>query len=169
MLFFTMLASVGVCRPPPDATQYGRLSLALDLAFRLTPGWHCWSDLAKAKAENVLLLKLVASKDKLVQLLQMELDNTTLELVQAVARKSAVICNRVLLETGLRSRSYDPRLTFPVRYDIFKSQEVLAEDGQLSITAQPILQEIPQQYQVKPTDIKKEMKGLDEQISMPFH
>ena len=110
----------------------------------------------------------MASKDKLVQLLQMELDNMTLELVQPVPRKSAVICNGVL-DTSFRSGPYDPRLPCTVRYDMFKSSEVLAEDGNLSTSVRRILQQIPQQSHVKPTDTKKEMKGLDEQISMPFH
>ena len=135
------------------------------------------SDLEKVKAEKVLLLdlvettkELVASKNKHVELLQMNLDLTTRDLVQAVARKSAVICNRVLLDTGLRGGPYDPRQPFTVRYDLFKSQEVLAEDGrQLSDAALLILKEIPQEYQVKPTDIKKEMEGLAHQISKPFH
>ena len=116
-------------------------------------------------SKDELVASLVASKDKL----QVQLDNTALELVQTVARKNAGICNRVLLDTGLRSGPYDPKQPFTVRYDMFKSQEVLTKDGKLSIAAQLFLKEIPQQYQVKPTDLKKEMEGLAHQISKPFH
>ena len=46
---------------------------------------------------------------------------------------------------------------------------MLGEDGLLTIVADRIMQKIPGRYQVKATDVNKELDGLPRQSSKTFH
>ena len=127
-------------------------------------------------AENKLLRELVDSKqavvektEALVKKMEEQQDSTARELLHTVARHRAVIVHRVLLDSCLRGGCYDAKQTFTQRYQQFITGEVLGEDGRFTIVADRIMQEIPGRYQVKATNIKKELDGLPHQSSKPFH
>ena len=58
--------------------------------------------------------------------------------------------------------------TFTQRYKQFRTRELLGEDGLFTIVADRIMQQIPGRYQVKATDVNKELDGLPRQSSKPF-
>ena len=128
-------------------------------------------------AENKLLRELVDSKQAVVDSKQAvvekteeQQDSTARELLHTVARHRAVIVHRVLLDSCLRGGcSYDAKQTFTQRYQQFRTREVLGEDGLFTIVADCIMQEILGRYQVKATDVNKELDGLPRQSSKPFH
>ena len=128
-------------------------------------------------AENKLLRELVDSKQAVIEKMEALLkkmeeqqDSTARELLHTVARHHAVIVDRVLLDSCLRGgRAYDAKQTFTQRYRQFVTNEVLDEDGRFTVVADRIMQQIPDRYQVKATDIKKELDGLPHQSFRPFH
>ena len=130
-----------------------------------------------AAAEKNLLRELVDSKQDVIEKMEALLkkteeqqDSTARELLQTVARHRAVIVNRVLLDSCLRgNRVYDAKQTFTQRYRQFVTTEVMGEDGRFTLVADRIMKKIPDRYQVKGSDIKKELDGLPHHYSKPFH
>lgn len=95
----------------------------------------------------------VKSKDELVEQLKTQLDDLAVQSAQAIAKGTALLRNRVIIDTGLR-KTFDMKESFSFRYEQFLQRTVFNDSGQLSIAARSIFSEIPLEYQVKEADLK---------------
>lgn len=114
--------------------------------------------------------KLVEAKDKLVERLETQLDDLALQSAQVIAQRTAILCNRVIIDTGLR-KAFNATQPFSHCYEQFLRRNVFSQDdsGQLSIAARSVLSEIPSEFQVKEVDLRKELTSFGHQLSKPFH
>ena len=111
--------------------------------------------------------KRLEDKENLIALVKEQLHETEMKAAHSLARSTAVLCDRVVLDTGLR-RKYDPKMTFSGRYHLFLEEEVLCGDKPaLSETARGVLHQVPKE--VKEGEVVKELQGLAHSVPKPLH
>ncbi|CAE7661423.1 unnamed protein product [Symbiodinium necroappetens] len=130
------------------------------------------NELALAAAAKDNELALVA-KD--IEMLKLQLDTTEKDGLQAASRYAAILCNRFLVETGLRK--FGPKLTLTNSYDQFSRQYILSTSSKapsLTPAADMKLQELQQVTGTSGTSVDrrhvtKELQILVHQLSRETH
>ena len=117
--------------------------------------------------ERALLERIIFEKQTRLEEKEVRVEELTIDMARTVAKYVAVLCNRVILDQGLRVGYPDLR-TLRKRYDTFLEQCVLC-GGRLSAAALDVIQQVLQTEGTEQRDVERELNCFVHNASKQFH
>ena len=114
-------------------------------------------------AEEKLMAKLLEEKDARIMEKDTLLEMMAEEAAHTLSRYTAVLSNRVIIDTGLKSAFPDAK-TFTLRYEQFLKTAVL-QNNRLSPAADCVRDQLPRELGVNEVDLRKELLAFPHNVS----